>query len=190
MEMPKTAKQIAGSKDYIDIDGSVYTYRSNYMGNRTETVIKKAQRIFHGYLYCGVYDVNTHTCKQRRVHRLVAEAFLPNPYGLPVVGHRNNIKTDNRIENLYWTTYQENIQKAVDDGLLVNDKSYDDSQSHPVIMYETRTNRKIAEFGSICEASKITGIAKNTIARQAKYHRPRRKEYYFRFADDKSTAPS
>jgi len=34
MELPKTAKQISNSKDYIDIDGNVYTYVSNYKGKK------------------------------------------------------------------------------------------------------------------------------------------------------------
>ena len=186
MKLPKTAKQIKNSKDFIDINGDVYTYISNYKGIQTDKVYKKAQHIVSGYKYCGIYDNKTGRCKQRRVHRLVAEAFIPNPQNLPIVGHKNNIKTDNRIENLYWTTNTENIQKAVDDGLLKNKKGYDDSQSKPVIMFNTTTNEIIGTFGSICEAVKETGLSKTTIARQAKYKRPIRKPYYFRYADDET----
>lgn len=187
MNLPKTAKRINNSKDYIDIDGSVYTERTNYHGKPSGHWIRKSQHIVHGYKYCGIYSSEQHKCVQKRVHKLVAEAFIPNPNGLPIVGHKNNIKTDNRVENLYWTTYQENIQKAVDDGLLVNAKGYDDSQSKPVIMFDTYTNAEIARFPSICEAVKHTGLSKTTIARQARYHRPVRKPYYFRYQDDATT---
>ncbi len=45
---------------------------------------------------------------QRRVHRLVAEAFLPNPEGLPEVDHINAVKADCRASNLRWCSRQAN----------------------------------------------------------------------------------
>lgn len=184
IELPKTAKKIKGSKNtWINLDGKVYCQEIRV--GRKRVFFEKAQTELYGYKYCGVNYKNGGV-KSRRVHRLVAEAYIPNPHNYPLVGHKNNIKSDNRVENLYWTTPQENTQKACDDGLMKNDKGIFDNQSNPVAMFETKTNKFISVFGSISEAYRETGIGKTTISRQCKYKRPVRKEFYFRYIDDKS----
>ena len=177
MKLPKTAVKIKGSKNWIDINGDVYGL------DRKGRIFKKAQSIVHGYKYCGINYIGKGVVS-KRVHRLVVEAFIPNPNNYNIVGHKNNIKSDNRVENLYWTTTSENTKKAFDDGLAKNAKGAEDSQSIPVLMFCTKTNKLINSFGSISEASRETGIDKTTISRQARYKRPCRKEFYFRFPDD------
>lgn len=60
----------------------------------------------------GYFRVNLHKygkCTAHLVSRLVAAAFISNPKALPYVGHDNDLKTDNRAENLYWTDASENL---------------------------------------------------------------------------------
>ena len=62
----------------------------------------------------------TSNCKRALVHRLVAEAFIPNPNNLPEVNHKWGIKHDNRATSLEWVTSKDNKAHAVATGLCDN----------------------------------------------------------------------
>ena len=55
---------------------------------------------------------------KKRIHRLLAQAFIPNPLNLPEVNHKNAIKLDNRLENLEWCTHKHNMAEAGRLGLM------------------------------------------------------------------------
>ena len=69
-----------------------------------------------GYLYAMI-EFPDGKKKNCRVHRLVAEYFLPNPDNLPCINHIDGDKTNNIVSNLEWCTYQQNMQHAVRIGL-------------------------------------------------------------------------
>lgn len=94
---------------YITDDGRVYSqgsYRGRLWFRERKTYLNKSR----GYVYCRTGKRNY------SVHRLVAEAFLPNPNNLPQVDHLNADRTDNRVENLEWVTIQENARRVVERG--------------------------------------------------------------------------
>jgi hypothetical protein len=64
-----------------------------------------------------------------KVHRMVAEAFIPNTEDLPFVNHINGVKTDNTVDNLEWITARGNVLHAIATGLTVTPKGIDSKKS-------------------------------------------------------------
>lgn len=58
--------------------------------------------------------------KAKLSHRMIATAFIDNNEGKKTVNHINGIKTDNRVENLEWASYSENMRHAINTGLATN----------------------------------------------------------------------
>lgn len=74
----------------------------------------------NGYLYASFYDKPRK--QQKGLHRVVAEAFIPNPDNKAEVNHINGDKTDNRVENLEWVSSKENTEHALINGLKLRGK--------------------------------------------------------------------
>ena len=106
--------------DFVDIP-NCYGYKANRLGEiqSNSGKILKPQTNTNGYYKVSLYQNGNK--KQMLVHRLVALAFIPNPQGLPQIDHINNIKTDNRIENIRWITSSDNLRRQE---RIVNGKCY------------------------------------------------------------------
>ena len=101
----KEIKEFGGNYS-VSSEGRV---RSNGLlkGKNSKIRILKTEMSKKGYLRVGL--VKDGKQKKYLVHRLVAIAFLDNPNNLPEVNHRNEIKTDNRVENLEWMSRRDNM---------------------------------------------------------------------------------
>lgn len=84
-----------------------------------------------------------------RMHRLIAEAFIPNPENKPVINHKNGIRCDNDLENLEWCTQQENVQDSFDKGRskswFIGKKNELSPVAKPIVCIETGIKYPCAE---------------------------------------------
>ncbi len=118
--------------------------------------VRKPGKSNCGYLLIILYDKPRF--QGRSVHRMVAEAFLPNPEGKLTVNHLNGDKEDNRVENLEWATHSENRRHAFD---VLGEVPH---SSRPVIRM-TMGGIEVAEYKSIKEAARLTGSCTSDIGK-------------------------
>lgn len=122
--------------------------------------ILKANPDGNGYLQVSLFD-NESRKKSLKVHRLVAEVFIPSPDGNLEVNHKDEIKTNNCVENLEWMTHKENVNFGTR-----NERSAK-AQSKPVAQY-TKDGNLIKTWQSIREASRQLSISSGHISHAAR----------------------
>ncbi len=94
---------------------------------------------------------------QKLIHRLLAEIFIPNPYNLPVVNHKDGDKNNNDLLNLEWVSLSENSQHAVKTGLI---------KTKPVEQW--LNNVLIKKYTSVQEAHRETKLDASGIVKACK----------------------
>lgn len=156
-------QDVVGYEEIFSIteDGKVYSKRTNkfLVQGTTKTGYKVISSRVGGR--CGKA-----ICL--RVHRLVAEAFIPNPENKPHVNHKDGDKSNNCISNLEWVTEHENLQHAWDSGLRKADsiscENNVNSKLTEGIVYYIRNSYipRSSEFGARALSRKF-GVNKETV---------------------------
>lgn len=117
-------RDVVGYEDYFKVSnlGRVFGKRSNKV---LKLHVRKDKRVTLATKIGGRNGLAI----TFKVHRLVAEAFIPNPDKKPEVNHKDGNTQNNCVSNLEWSTHSENMQHAFDTGLNRADKGTEDSSS-------------------------------------------------------------
>lgn len=157
--MQEVWKQIEGYNGKYEISnlGRLKSYAQSRQGK-----IKTGTKEFKGYLVVRLYD-DFGNPKDFKIHRLVAEAFIPNPENLPQVNHKDEHKENNCVDNLEWcdNTYNHNYGSR-------NHRAGEKNRCHPstsIRVYSIDEDGNIEEFASIGDAERVTGIYHSNIIR-------------------------
>ena len=133
-------KAVVGYEDIYEVSnkGRVRSIARGYPRLR-----KTPKHVVLGYPYLGLSDQGK--MKTCYVHRLVGEAFIPNPTNLEEINHKDGDKANNDVSNLEWVSHQQNMHHAIH--VLKN---------HAAVTGQARVAAKLALTTAICNLCKQT----------------------------------
>ena len=160
----------------ITDDGRVFSL--DYMHTMKKKDLKK-HNINNGYFDVTLFNENGR--KWWSVHRLVALTFIPNPYNLPQVNHKDENKTNNIVGNLEWCSRAYNINYGTRNERCAEKNLNRKDQSRPVKQF-TKDGVFVKEYPSMMEVERQTGYACSFIAKCCKGKYKQAYSYIWRYA--------
>lgn len=142
--------------DYgVSKKGEIFSYKNN--------IVLKPVDNGRGYL-----QVQLIRPKWERVHRLVAETFIPNPLGLLEINHKDKDKHNNNVGNLEWCDRQYNVEYSKGHGVM---------RINPI-------SGSIVEYTSIAEAARQNNMMRSQITRCCMGKMRKSHGYYWKYRKD------
>lgn len=160
-----------------DIEGYEGLYQISNLGRVKRVTtgrILKGGKDKDGYLMVKLYKNNIRSNK--KIHRLVAEAFIPNPENKPQVNHADENKTNNSLDNLEWMTAKENINHGT------HNERVSKTMSIPIIATNLKTGES-QEFYGASECARQLGLYQQHISAVLKGILKQTKGYTFKYKE-------
>lgn len=157
--MKEIWKDIRGYDGLYEISNLGYVRRKEHI----DTKCRQGYRVFktrdlkswHNYKgYLKVSLSKNNNSHEKFVHRLVAEAFIPNPLMLPQVNHIDGNKDNNCVDNLEWCTCKENIKHSYENNLVDAEKRASSRKDNHNVVFN-------GEIMNLSKFSRLSGISRS-----------------------------
>lgn len=168
------------TEEWKTIDGFPNYEVSNFGNVRSKdrTVLRKGNpatikgmvlksRDVKGYMRVVLYNGSRVNHRAYYVHRLVAEAFVPNPNNLPCINHKDEDKKNNNADNLEWCTYKYNSNYGTAIERRVQHQDWDSiamKKASPIQQID-KSGNVVGTWESMIECERQTGFKCATISR-------------------------
>lgn len=158
--MKEIYKDIIGYEGFYQVSNLGNVKRLNYRNSGKERCLKNYLSHIGYYKICLSKNSKVITVN---VHRIISQAFIPNPENKSQVNHKDGNKLNNNVENLEWVTSKENTQHAHNIG-LINTSKGEDRNFSKLTEKQVLEIRKIGKLKTQIELSRIYNVNQSLIS--------------------------